>query len=145
MLIATNAPVRNASEVLWALWAAIQLEVPLSAEAAAHVAAMEDNFVALTALHADQLGLFAGGSLDVSGWEVQISASDSLHGPSWLLAYEASKRNWLSGAKATVASDSFFNALDKADVHFYDIDPEYAPFTGAAGPLGGSAVPDEYL
>ena len=56
-LIRTNAPVRNASEVAWAIWGAIALEVDLSDAAATAVAGMEDDFVALLALHADQ---FAG-------------------------------------------------------------------------------------
>jgi hypothetical protein len=65
-LIHTHSPVRNASEVAWGLWAAIALEVKLTRSAAKAIAAMEDDFVALLALHANSLGLFPTGALDTS-------------------------------------------------------------------------------
>ena len=45
-LISRNASVRNASEVAWALWAAISFGVSLSTEAAEAVSKVEDDFVA---------------------------------------------------------------------------------------------------
>jgi len=144
-LIQTHAPIRNGSEVVWALWGAIQLGVTLSAKSADEISRMDDNFVALTALHAQSLGLFEAGTLNLDHWEAQIDDDKVLFGPHWLLAYEACRRGWLSTATKRISGDGFFKELSKAGVHFYDTDPQHAPFTGAAGPLSGSAVPDEYL
>jgi hypothetical protein len=63
-LVAVNAAVHNSSEVAWALWAAIALEAPLPAESVAGVANLEDNFVALLALTAEEKGLIPADTLD---------------------------------------------------------------------------------
>lgn len=144
-LLAVHAPLRNSSEVAWALWAAIQLRVPLSGDAAGRVAGMSDNFVALLALHADQDNLFAHPGLDKAHWEELIDADSALSSPNWVLAYEASVRGWLEGAATRVDADPFFRTLAKLNVRFYDTDPPTAPFTGPAGPMPGSSLPDDYL
>jgi Reverse transcriptase (RNA-dependent DNA polymerase) len=143
-LIHTHSPVKNASEVAWGLWAAIALEVKLSKAAAKAVVGMEDDFVALLALHADSLGLFRAGTLDKSGWEALTDFDDVLSGPHWLLAYEATARTWLSSARSRVSKDPFFKVLRARKVRFYDTKPSRNPFTGPAGPLPGGTVPDEY-
>ena len=143
-LIRTHSPVRNASEVAWGLWAAIALEVKLTNVAAKAVAALEDDFVALLALHANSLGLFRAGALDTSGWEELTDYDTVLSGPHWLLAYEASVRNWLSSPRSRVSNDSFFQVLRARRVRFYDTKPSRNPFTGPAGPLPGGIVPDAY-
>jgi len=143
-LIRAHSPVRNASEVAWGLWAAIALEVRLSRSAAKAVASMDDDFVALLALHADSLRLFRTGALDKSAWEELTDYDGVLSGPHWLLAYEASVRTWLNSARSRVSKDPFFKVLRTRRVRFYDTKRSRNPFTGPAGPLPGGTVPDEY-
>ena len=85
-LIVTHSPIRNASEVAWAVWAAIALEIDMSTEAAKAVASMEDDFVALLALDASDRGLFGRHAVDSSKWEILTDYDDVLAGPHWLLA-----------------------------------------------------------
>lgn len=127
------------------LWAAIVLDVELSSDAARAIATMDDDFVALLALDADERELFAAGGLDASRWEHLVDYDAVLSGPHWLLAYEASVRGWLTSARSRVAKDPFFNVLKKRKIRFYDTDPSRNPFTGPAGPLPGGLVPDEYV
>jgi hypothetical protein len=143
-LIVRNAPLRNGSEVAWAIWAAILLDVKLSAAAGAAVSGMEDDFVALLCLHADDRSLFRA-ALDKTTWETLIDYDDVLVGPHWLLAYEATYKGWLTSARARVKADPFFKTLQKRDVFFYDEDPDREPFTGPGGPLPGGPLPDSYL
>ena len=95
-LIAANAPIRNSSEVTWALWGAIVLGLNLSPAAAEAVSRVEDDFVALLALHAELDGRFGAEALITSSWETLIGEEDALKGPHWLLAYEAGVRGWLA-------------------------------------------------
>lgn len=144
-LIRTHSPIRNASEVAWGLWAAISLEVELSAESGRAVSGMEDDFVALLSLDAYEQGLFGSHQLDVSLWESITDYDKVMAGPHWLLAYEAAVAKWLEGPTSHVKSDPFFKVLKQRRVRFYDSDPDRNPFTGPAGPLPGGLVPDEYV
>jgi hypothetical protein len=143
-LIATHAPLRNGSEVVWAVWAAIRLGVTLSVDAAGLVTQMDDNFVALSALHASSIGVLPAGAVDTARWEVQIDYDEVLTGPNWLLAYESAHQGWLEAASARVEKDEFFSVLADADVAFYDTNPSLTPFSGSAGPLPGATLPDDY-
>ena len=144
-LIRAHSPVQNASEVAWGLWAAIALEVEMTAQAGAAVSEMEDDFVALLALDADSRRLFADHQLDVSGWEALTDYDGVLAGPHWLLGYEGAVRGWLEAPSDRVAADDYFKVLKRRQVRFYDEDPRRNPFTGPAGPLPGGLVPDEYV
>jgi hypothetical protein len=145
-LIAANAPSRNSSEVTWALWGAIVLGLDLSPAAAESesVSRIEDDFVALLALHAGLDGRFGAETLNTSNPETVIAEEDALKGPHWLLAYEAGVRGWLAeGPDAT--DDSFFGNLAHQDVRFYDDGATWDPFSGPSGPLPGSPLgPDIY-
>jgi hypothetical protein len=144
-LIQRHAPLRNASEVAWALWAAIVLEIDLSERCAKAVASMEDDFVALLALDANERGRFTAGHLDQSGWEALIDYDTVLTGDHWLLAYEATIKGWLTSAATRVAASPFFSLLQQRDVYFYDRAPVHAPFTCPAGPLPGAPLPESYF
>lgn len=76
---------------------------------------------------------------------IPIGPDSALSSPNWVLAYEASVRGWLEGAATRVDADPFFRTLAKLNVRFYDTDPPTAPFTGPAGPMPGSSLPDDYL
>jgi hypothetical protein len=142
-LVRRNAPVRNASEVAWALWAAITLEVDLSRDAAREISMLEDDFVALLALDAQSRGRFPSGGIDTALWETMLDG-DALAGAHWLLAYEGVTKEWLPAAETAVRQDSFFSLLNQRGVRFYDLDPQREPFTGAAAPSPGAPIPDSY-
>lgn len=143
-MLLTHAPLRNASEVAWALWAAIKLDIKLSKEVASAVSSSDDDFVALLALDADERGLFRS-HLDLSNWEALIDYDDVLSGPHWLLAYESSVRKWLESARGRIGEDPFMKVLRTRRVRFYLPQETRRPFTGPAGPLPGGLVPDEYV
>jgi hypothetical protein len=144
-LIAKHAPLRNGSEVAWAIWAAIEFEVDLSRDVAEAITAMEDDFVALLALDAEARGRFAGSSLDKAGWESLIDYDEVLLGPNWLIAYEGGLRGWLSSAVPRIDADPFFSVLRERDISFYEPEPDREPYTGPAGPLPGAPLPESYL
>ena len=79
----------------WAIWGALAWEVPLSAEAARLVDGMDDDVVALLALHASKLGLFPKNSLSKKSWAALVSQPNALEGEHGLLAYEANHQGWL--------------------------------------------------
>lgn len=143
-LAVVNAAVHNSSEVVWVLWAAISLQAPLSAESASRVSEVEDNFAALLALQADELGLLPAGSLDRTKWQNLVAAEGALLGPDWLLAYEGVQKGWLDTDDDDIAADPFFSQLSDRGVRFFNPNVDRTPFTGPAGPLPGSQVPDDY-
>jgi hypothetical protein len=141
-LLLRNAPLRNASEVAWALWAASQFEVDLSPDAGEAVSTVEDDFVALLALDAEERGRFPEQTLEKSTWEALIDSEHALESEHWLLAYEGTFQGWLTSGKKLIGSDSLFTELFDQEVSFYDRWPTRAPFTGPAGPLGGEDYDD---
>jgi hypothetical protein len=143
-MIATHGPLRNSSEVAWALWVAVALEVELSEDAAKVISGIEDDFVALMALHAQAHGFLPEESLDTSKWKSTLSDPAVLSGPHWLLAYEASEQGWLSNATDAVQADTFFRQLSDQDVRFFDEDAILDPFSGPTGPLPGGVLTDVY-
>jgi hypothetical protein len=139
--IARHATLRNGSEVAWALWAAIDLGFSLSTAAAQAVSPIEDDFVALLALHAESLGRFPQGSLNLATWDGLASAPDAMTAEHWLLAYEGVQKGWLPAAQVAVAADPFFAALEGSGVYFYDINPPFRPFTGPSARVPGGQIP----
>jgi hypothetical protein len=143
-MLLTHAPLRNSSEVAWALWAAIKLDIKLPRRVASAVSASDDDLVALLALDADERGLFHS-HLDLSNWEALIDYDDVFSGSHWLLAYEVSVRKWLESARGRLGEDPFMKVLRTRRVRFYLPKEVRRPFTGPAGPLPGGLVPDEYV
>ena len=133
-----HAPMGHGSEVAWILWASITHNVPLSDITASAVCKMDDNLVALLALHAKASGL-APAALDVTGWS-KLMTTDQLRTENWLIAYEASVQGWLPsvGTNDHIASDAFFSAIRAAGVSFYDLSASPLPTTkmvyGGGGP-----------
>ena len=118
--ISHNGTSSKGSEVAWALWAMIFWNVPLSSNAANAISRMEDSFVALLALDANQRRLTPTG-LDTSLWETFMTDQE-LYGNQWLLAYEANIKNWLPSVNGVdyVANDPAFGFLKSNNVEFYD-------------------------
>ena len=88
-VISRHATRAQGSEVAWAIWGALAWDVPLSARAARLVDGMEDDIVALLAMHAAARDLFPNGSLTKNSWATLVSQPEVLNGEHWLLAYEA--------------------------------------------------------
>jgi hypothetical protein len=132
-----HARLGHGSEVSWALWLCIANRVAISQTAAAAVGEMEDDIVALLALHANQLGLVVGG-LPTAKW-AQLMTSDELRGPHWLLSYEARVKNWLPSFQSAdhVAPDPFFARIRAAQVSFYDLQATIPVTSTSAGSRSG--------
>jgi hypothetical protein len=126
-----HAKMRHTSEVAWALWASIALNVPMESRVAQVVAGLEDDVVALLALHGHQIGLLPG--LDKGPWTKHMTASE-LRGEHWLLAYEGLMKGWLPSFDGSdyLSSDPCFGWMKDARVSFYD-------------PNTAAQVPDEML
>ena len=119
-LIRMHAPLGHGSEVAWALWLAIVLEVSLPATVLNVVTQLVDPFVPVLALWAEECGLIAEGRLDKARWK-QIAADEGLERSHWLLAYEGATRGWLGGdAGRKVAEHKVFGWLSEKDVTFFD-------------------------
>jgi hypothetical protein len=114
---------QHGNEVLWALWAARTLDIHLGADIGSIVSAVDDDLVALTALHLADEGRISG--LDTALWR-QCMSKDNLYSHHWLLAYEASVKGWLAQPKGRdfTLVDDFFKVLRAHDVSFYDIAAE---------------------
>jgi hypothetical protein len=140
--IARHAPLGHGSEVAWALWAAIQFGVGLSATSAAHVAAMQDDVVALLALDANGRGLFPANALDTANWVQLITTPNALNEEHWLLAYEANRKGWL--ACPAVATHQLFSVLEQNRISFYDPARRQVNFTGAAAAIPGGTLGPGY-
>ena len=121
--IIEHAPLGHSAELAWALWGAIQLQVPLSERAAAALSKTEDAIVAILGLYAKRKGILPRG-LKTVVWRKYMSP-DGLYGPLWLLSYEANVRGWLpsAGSRDHVAGDPFFGVLKNRDVSFLDLTP----------------------
>ena len=117
-VVARHAPRAQGSEVAWAIFGALAWSVPLSPGAARAISQMQDDVVAILALHAESEGLFPSGSLDTSSWATLVSQPDVLHGEHSLLAYEANQQGWLP--TRSVAKNATFSAMSHAGVSFYN-------------------------
>ncbi len=91
-LILSSASVGHGSEVLWSIWASLQLELTLSAESQAAISEMDDTFVAVAAMRVRDKGVFASTfeSALWTSWLVEGCFSQE----HWLFAYESYKRGW---------------------------------------------------
>jgi Reverse transcriptase (RNA-dependent DNA polymerase) len=135
-VIGRHAALAQGSEIAWALWGALSWSVSLSADAARLVSNMDDDIVALLALHLDAEGLFPDGALRKDNWAALVAQPDALVGEHWLLAYEANKQGWLHAA--SIAKNREFSSMSAAAVSFYDkkkCAPQF-PDAGRAMPGG---------
>jgi hypothetical protein len=118
-IVTTEGVSAHGSEVAWAIWAAILLDIKLGAVVGRTVSRMDDDIVALVALHARSLGLIAG--IDTSRWTPHMSRP-GLFEEHWLLAYEALHHGWLpSGTrKDYTKGEPLFGLFRRTGVCFYD-------------------------
>jgi len=99
-IILRHAPLAHGSEVAWSLWAAIQFDVDLTAAAAEAISQMDDDVVALLALHANDRGRFPAGALDPTPWQNAANLPEALSSEHWLLP-PAPSVSWRTSCRRT--------------------------------------------
>jgi hypothetical protein len=114
-----HAPLQYGFEVAWAIWAAIQLRIHISREAAMLISRVEDDSVALVALHAMEVGLMSPDPNLV--WRSWLN-KEPLNLEHWLAAYEFAIKGWVlpEGGEDYVGGHAFFSVLRDKSVSFYD-------------------------
>ena len=118
-LIQTHVRLGHSSEVASALWAAIELGLPIDEPAAKVLSGTDDPVQVLLALDARERGLMHT-ALDVSHW-AEWMTEEYLWEPQWLVTYEALRRGWLPAKTGNyLATNRWFGPLDRAGVSFYD-------------------------
>ncbi|WP_386822229.1 RNA-directed DNA polymerase [Lysobacter brunescens] len=113
-------------EVAWLLWISKELGVTLTDAAVLEVAKMGSPACTLVLLDLHYSGL-APKEVPIEYLEPHAN-STALKGQSWLLAYEAGRRNWLGNRRISyIRNDPHFGPLLRADVEFYDPDRRLPP------------------
>ena len=108
-LIKTSCPVGHGSEVLWSIWSALILNIPVDIASQEAIAGMDDCFVACAAQIAKERGLFAT-SFESSLWASWL-VEEAFTQDRWLFAYEALLRGWYPSAVAAAKIGSDPNAV----------------------------------
>lgn len=118
--ITEHAPMGHTSEVSYATFGMILFGLNFSASAVDILASIENSFIALLTLDAQQQGLIPN-TYTFNLWQSLMTAAE-LKTSNWLLAYEALVKGWLPSASGTdyVSTDNGFKYLKAKDVHFYD-------------------------
>lgn len=119
LIVTRHAPLAHGSEVAWALWAHVQLDIPLDPLELQAIETMDDSVVALVALDAAQRGLTPRPPASTV-WQNMMTVNE-LTDSGWLLAYEAAAKGWLPGGH--LAQDLDFTAMRNANVEFYRVLP----------------------
>ena len=119
-LILRHQPLGHGSEVAWAVWVAITLEISLMKSSVDRLVEINDPLIPLLALHAESKNLTPSG-LEKSKWSSLMTTED-LWGQNWLLCYEANVKGWLPSVqtKDHVNADVCFSFLKSKGVSFYD-------------------------
>jgi hypothetical protein len=116
-----HAPLQHGYEVAWAIWLAVRFQQRLSDEVAALVSKVEDDSVALVALHADRLDLMRPDPELV--WRSWLT-KEHLNHEHWLACYELGTKGWLAPIDGNdyIGDHSFFSTLRDHSVSFYNTD-----------------------
>ena len=119
-LIEQHTYLGHGSEVAWAIWLAIALGVRLPAKQLEVVAGLDDPFVPVLALYAEERGLIVGGQLDKTRWQGH-ARNEGLDSSDWLVAYEGAVRGWLPPDTARMVDEHpVFGWFRANDVSFFD-------------------------
>jgi hypothetical protein len=119
LIIERSAPLGHHHEMVWSLWAILLWGLDVTGQAAQAISKVENSFVAILALDAEQNSLISDG-LDKHTWESRMTGAD-LYDDQWLLAYEANAHGWTPSGSGTdyVAHDPNFAHLKELGVEFY--------------------------
>lgn len=118
-LIAEHAPMGHTSEVSYSVFGMILFGLKFSARTVDILASIENPFIALLTLDAQQQGLVPSG-YTFGLWQSLMTAAE-LKTSNWPLAYEALIRGWLPSVIGVdyIAADDGYNYLKGKGVHFY--------------------------
>lgn len=104
------------SDLAWALAFAIQHGTALSKKTGASLSHLDDDAIALLALHASALNLLPG----FKKQEIEKTLlNESCDGSHWLALYESVSQGYLPNLLPTVKANPFMGALLAANVRFY--------------------------
>ena len=119
-VIIEHAAIGHSSELAWALWGCLVLDIPLTQAAGDALARCDDPVAALLALHLNAVGLVSS-PLTTALWETKMNKA-GLWDEHWILAYEANVHGWLppSAGSDDVRDDPVFGYLKRQGVRFYD-------------------------
>lgn len=135
IIISEHAAINHTSEVSWALWACLALQIKIQRQASQELQKCNNPFVALLALHANSVGIIEG-DIDLTLWATCMT-EESLYNENWILAYEANIKGWLPSQDSTdyVMSNGDFAFLKQAGVSFYDVSAAIPPDPAASVPV----------
>jgi Reverse transcriptase (RNA-dependent DNA polymerase) len=116
-IVLRHETVGATSDVSWALAFCISQRVTLSKKTAKVLSRLDEDCVAIQALHAHSAGLLPRG-FSPSSIERELRNA-SLDGPHWLALYEAVRHGFLPGLQSQVHSDLLFGDMLSKGVSFY--------------------------
>ncbi|CAH7011894.1 Reverse transcriptase domain-containing protein [Vibrio chagasii] len=119
-VITENSRQSHTSEICWAIWGMMLLDIEFTSEVVDTIKSIENSFVALLTLDAQQRGLISDEET-FELWESLMNPQE-LKGSNWLLAYEALKKGWLApvGGQNYLDESIGFSFLSEKNVSFYD-------------------------
>lgn len=122
--IPTLADLLKGGEIVWLLFLASCLKLPLRTRTIARLVELDDGAIALLMSDARRAGIVPANTI-FSRWEGSLSM-DSLNGPMWLYAYESARLS-LNGAGGDgyVRSHPYFQHLLTNGVALYRSGPAY--------------------
>jgi hypothetical protein len=128
--IPSRAEAAHTAEVAWLIFWASELGFSLESSALERVLNLRSSVCALLVLDMQHRGLISG-SIDTAFWRA-FANKDGLKSEMWLVAYEATKKEWWSPRKRSgyVSSHEFFGELWTRDVHFYEVSRKSRPQVG---------------
>jgi hypothetical protein len=114
-IIVKSAPVGHASDVAWALWAALVFQIKIGREAARALQEFRDSIVGCLAFEARTKNLLPR-RFELQWLNDLLASPDAFYSEHWLLAYEAVRNNWISTPPAL---DLCFSYLKQEGVSFF--------------------------
>jgi len=119
-IIVENSRQSHTSEICWAIWGMMLLNIEFAPEVTDTIKSIENSFVALLTLDAQRRGLISiEETFELWG---SLMTPQELKGSNWLLAYEALKKGWLEpvGGQNYLNESTGFSFLLEKNVSFYD-------------------------
>ena len=138
--IQSSATVGHASEVVWAIWAAMYVGFPIGQKSQDAIAEMDDDLVASIAMFAAETKAVFSQPFVSRRWRSWLQ-QDCFLGEHWLFAYEAYRRDWFPEevSASQISKDRHAAFLRSIDVTFLveNACTEYVP---KAASIGGGGL-----
>lgn len=116
-MVTRHEPIGFSSDVAWALAFCLEQKLHLGEIAGKALSNLDDDCIAIQALHMRSIGLLPEGFSDkVIAKAVKGSDLDKDH---WLLTYESLRQGFLNASAQIIASNPLFSDLLKRGVTFY--------------------------